>query len=484
MIKSYYKKCLLAVIAMLASVHGLAIDYWTVGKVQAVLSGGEETAQAGCVYVSAEAVEDATAIEGASSMMQTDPVMLSGSAGSSAINKVYYYYAKANEGYTFIGFASTATGSPSGSSLAESLTKTGDYYTYSAKAGAGWSSNTEQTAKVATRYAVFEKTGDSGEGNGEGEGDNDQDTATEAKVVSVTNQHDKNLVNASLTVNRGEDLESGDIVTHIYITFDHELKEITSMAAHRELASKVTIVNTTTDTKLEFNQYSCGVKGSDKHVLDMFLSTDSYINNEDYMGVYVVTLPAGVATTTNNLPTQAYTFTFTYGDDSGNNNTETANLDNFLGNWKQMVQNGEEVKDPATFSLEKIGDAYFMTNLYATNLQIPVSEANGKHYLANTENDTYSFASSDGKAVEVVFIDKDGKRQVYLDQFTLTSTAFSEPIVGGICYFEFTDESIPSALTAARELLKTQAIYDLLGHRKASPVKGINIVNGMKYMVR
>lgn len=480
----YFKKIILAVLASFAALPGMAIDYWTVGKVQAVLVGGEATEEAGSVFVSAEAVEEASDIAGVASTMQTEPVVLTGASGSSAINKTYYFYAKANPGYTFIGFASTATGSPSGSGLAEAMALTGDYYTYSAKAGAGWSANTAETAKVFARYAVFEKTGGEGTGDGDGDGDGDQDTATEAKVVSVTNQYGKNLVNAELTYVEGESADAGDMVTHIYITFDHELKEISTMAAHRELASKITLVNTTTGMSLNFNQYSCGVTGNDKHVLDMFLSTDSYINSKDYLGVYVVTVPAGVATTTNNLPTEAYTFSFKYVDGSGDSTPEAVVLDDYLGNWKQVVQAGEEVANPAAFTFEKVRDAYFITNLYATTLKLPLTMENGKYYLANTESDGCSFTSAAGNAVQVVFHENEGKKQIYLDQFTLQSAAFAEPVVGGVCYFEYTEDSIPTPITAVGREVKTQTVYDLQGRRLSSPVRGVSIVNGKKYIQR
>lgn len=468
-------------IAMLAALPGFAIDYWTIGKVQAVLSGGEETTQAGYVYVSAEAIEDASAIVGVDSLMLTDPVKLSGSAGSSAINKVYYFYAKANAGYTFVGFAATATGTPSGSGLADAMATVGDYYTYSAKAGAGWSGNTSETAKVLTRYAVFEKTDDIG--GGEEDDTNYEDTATEAKVVSVTNQHGKNLIDAVLTVNDGEDLESGDIVTHIYVTFDHELKDITTMAAHKELASKVSIVNTTEEMNLEFNQYSCDVKGNDKHILDLFLSTDSYINSSSFQGVYVVTLPAGLATTTNNLPTEAFTFTFTYGGEETDGLTPV-NFDDYLGNWKQKIPVGEEVENPAAFSFEKIGDSYYMTNLYATSLQIPISFEKGLYYFANTANDDYSFESVNGNSVKAMFSEQDGKKEIYLDQFSVQSVVFKNPISNGVCYFEYTEDSIPTAILGTNSQHGMQKVFDLQGRNMSAPVKGVNIVNGKKYLVK
>lgn len=317
MMKQYLRVFMLALLTMVAVLPGFAIDYWTVGKVQAVMLGGEETSQAGTVYVSAEAVEAESAIAGVPSMMQTEPVMLSGASGSSAINKEYFFYAKANAGYSFVGFASTATGTPSGTGAAESLPKVGDYYSYSAKAGAGWSSNTAESAKVLTRYAVFQKNADEEQGGDQGGNQEDADTATVARVVNVTNQHGKDLIDAVLTVNAGENFEDGDIVTHIYVIFDHELQEITTMAAHAALADAVSLVNNTTGQALYFNRYSCGVKSSDKHILDLFISTECYINNPDHQGVYTVSLPAGIATSTNGLPTEAYSFSFAYGSSSG-----------------------------------------------------------------------------------------------------------------------------------------------------------------------
>lgn len=481
--KIYFKKFLLAIVAMMAAMPSFAIDYWTVGKVQAVLLGGEASDAAGYVYVSSESIADASAIAGVTSAMQTDPVMLSGGGGTSAVNKEYFFYAKPNDGYKFVGFASTATGTPSGAGIAEGMAMVGDYYSYSAKSGAGYSSNTEQTAKVLTRYAVFEKiNGGEGEDGGEGDGDGDDDTATETKVVSVTNQFGKNLVDAVLTINKGENFEDGDMVTHIYITFDHELNEITSMAAHKALAQAVTIENTTTKEKLEFNQYSCGVKSGDKHVLDMFLSSECYINNEDYAGVYVVTLPAGVVSSTNGLPNEAYTFTFTYGD--GESHEEAVNLDDYLGNWQQVVDEDLSIDNPMAFTIEKSRNNYFVTNLYATTLRIPVETENGKYYLPNTQDDTYSFVSAEGNAVKVTFSEQNGKKQIFFNQFSILSDTFENPVLGGVCYFSYTSGSIPTAITDVKTQNDAQTVYDLQGRRLYAPGKGINIVHGKKYVVK
>lgn len=484
MSKNYVVRLCIAAIAVLMTMPGYAIDYWTVGKVQAVLAGGEETAAAGLIYVSAEPVENAEDIAPVPSMMQTNPVLLSGTAGSSAINKEYHFYAKANEGYTFVGFASTATSTPSGTGLAEGMATVGDYSYYTSKAGAGWSSNTEETAKVFTRYAVFQKN-DTGNDDNDNNGENggEQDTATVARVVSVTNQFGKNLVNAVLTVNEGGNFEDGDVVTHIYVTFDHELAPINGMAAHKALAQAVSLVNTTTGRVLEFNQYSCGLKGDDKTTLDLFLSTENYINSKDYKGVYMMTLPAAIDTTKSGIPTQAYRFTFTYGD-SYVEQEEPVNFDEYVGNWKQVSEQGETQENPGTFSFEKIGDAYYITNLYASTLQIPLSSSNGKFYFANTQDEHYQFVSATDERVEALFMSKNNQKEIYLGQFSLLSDRLAEPIVGGVCYFIPTTDPIPTGIDTVESRAGEQLVYDLQGRRLSAPVKGINIVNGKKLVIK
>ncbi len=133
------------------------IDYWTKATVVSVLKGGEATSASGLVYASSAAVESAAEIAGVAGTYTTEPEVLTGVAGSSAINKEWHYYASVLPGYDFLGFASTASGTPSGSGAVASLSQVGDYYHYTSKAGAGWSANTAETAKELKRYAVYEK---------------------------------------------------------------------------------------------------------------------------------------------------------------------------------------------------------------------------------------------------------------------------------------------------------------------------------------
>lgn len=158
MIKHFLKEgLLLLMVSMSMMTMAADIDYWTKGTAVTVLKGGATTPSAGMVYVSATAVADESEIAAEMGSYMADPVKLTGASGTAAVNKEWFFYAKANAGYKFIGFASSATGTPSGAGAVAGMTMVGSYYQYSAKSGAGWSSNTEATAKDVKRYAVFEK---------------------------------------------------------------------------------------------------------------------------------------------------------------------------------------------------------------------------------------------------------------------------------------------------------------------------------------
>lgn len=472
---SYAKRLLLAVLMGIAVMPAMAIDYWTIGKIQAVLVGGEETSEAGSVFVSAEQVASADEIIGQPSTMQTDPVMLTGSAGSSAVNKEYYFYAKANEGYKFLGFASSSTGEPSGAGAAENLSLVGDYYTYSSKAGAGWSGNTEETAKMLIRYAVYEKIG-GGDNPDVNPGEGGDDDATIVKVVSITNQYNQNLIGTTLVVNKGETFDAGDMVTHIYVTYDHELA---TTIGSKNIANSVEIINTTTGVKINLNQYSCGLM-NDKHKLDLFLSGDSYINNEDYQGVYSVKIPAGIASTATGIETEAYEFSFTYGNPDDVEPEEEVNLDDFVGNYITSGAAEGEIVNILAFQFEKVGEGYFITNMDGTATEIPLVKVDNGYAFANTTGDNYSFVSDSGDSVNAVFGVHKNTISISMEGFTFTVNG-KEPIVGGMCYYVTnTDTGINAAVNES----KSNVVYDMLGRKKMNATKGINIINGKKYLAK
>lgn len=132
------------------------IQYWTQGVATTVVDGKRD-AEAGWVYASDRLLAEAD-INAAKGEFKAEPMMLEGEIGTSAINAVWYYYAKPADGYEFKGFVSSISGVPSGNMAADQLSKVGDFYYCSAKAGSGYSANTQEKPKMAQRYAVFAKT--------------------------------------------------------------------------------------------------------------------------------------------------------------------------------------------------------------------------------------------------------------------------------------------------------------------------------------
>lgn len=474
------KKLFFAIIMMMAVMPMFAADgtSWSAGKIQTVLQGGEIDNAAGMVFASPVALTSEEEIAAVPGVYQADPVSLTGNLYGPDTNKEWFFYVKPNPGYKFIGFVSTATSNPSGSNLAEKLEMLGDFYKVSAKTGSPYKEYSQEDPKVLTRYAVFEKEG-TGTGNeNEDENENGDDPATEAKVLSITNQHGKNLIDAVLVANVGEEFADGDIVTHIYVTFDHELKNIPeASAAAATLAASVSLVNTTTGQKLGFNRYSCGVK--DKNILDLFISSEDFINNQDYQGVYVVTLPAGAATTTNGLPTEAYSFSFTYGDPNGGN-VETTDLDSYIGTYSTTNESNEPGFAEASFSFCKENGNYFITNLTGCPvLKIALVQNGDKFSFANTSNDDCSFTSFEGEAVAANFTKKNDKKAIYLEQYEIRSSN-AEPIVGGECYFVASStNAISNIKTAANN-----TTFNLVGQKVGSNAKGIIIRDGKKMMIK
>lgn len=472
------KKLFFAIIMMMAVMPMFAADgtSWSAGKIQTVLQGGEADNAAGMVFASPVALtseEDIAAVPG---VYQADPVSLTGNLYGPDTNKEWFFYVKPNPGYKFIGFVSTATSNPSGSNLAEKLEMLGDFYKVSAKTGSPYKEYSQEDPKILTRYAVFEKEGTGNEN--EDEDENGDDPATEAKVLSVTNQHGKNLIDAVLVANVGEEFADGDIVTHIYVTFDHDLKNIPeASAAAATLAASVSLVNTTTGQKLGFNRYSCGVKG--KNTLDLFISSEDFINNQDYQGIYVVTIPAGAATTTNGLPTEAYSFSFTYGDPNAVN-TNTVDLDSYIGTYNAINESNEPGFEEASFCFSKENGNYYITNLTGCpELKIALVQNGDKYSFANTSNDDCSFSSLEGGAVKAEFSEKNGKKAIHLEQYEISSTG-ADPIFGGECYF------VASATNAISNI-KTAAnntTYNLVGQKVNGNAKGIVIRDGKKMVIK
>lgn len=169
---NYGRAVVLALMAFCCSTASMAqdepeqkpvyIDVYTYGHLKAVMKGGTLTSEAGVVFASAEAVSSEADIHAVASESKSDVTKMTGEAGTSEVNRTYYFYAKANPGYKFLGFTSSISGTPSGSGVAKEETKVGDYYMYSAKIGTQYFPNTEDKPKAMVRYAIFEKSAPTG----------------------------------------------------------------------------------------------------------------------------------------------------------------------------------------------------------------------------------------------------------------------------------------------------------------------------------
>lgn len=321
--RNYLKRVFAALIVLMAAMPMFAdIEVWNIGKLQAVVDKVEDN-EAGKVFVSSVELTSEDQIAAVDGFYQTEPYMLTApSAYSQETRMTWYYYAKPNPGYEFKGFVSTKTGTPTATAL-DGLVKVGDFYQTSAKTSACGARPEDNPVPLA-RYAVFEKVASGGEGGEGGE----EPVLANIKAVGalypkvVAEGEDENttgiatyvnLVGANLVANGTESHLEGDEVTHIYVQFDDELATI-GMTGSKVLAEQVSLVNITTGQKINFNIYNCKVWDKDSKALDLMLSSEDYINNLDYQGVYEFKLPANAVKSAKGAVNDAYEFTFTYGD--------------------------------------------------------------------------------------------------------------------------------------------------------------------------
>lgn len=491
--KIYLKRVFAALVVFMAAMPMFAADVevWTAGKIQAVVDKVEDNV-AGKVYASVVELTSEADIAAVDGFFQAEPEYAYGNAYASTTGHRWYFYAKANPGYKFVGFASSKTGNPTGSNAADNLAKVGDYYTVSVAPAAPYKAYPQDAPKLSTRYAVFEKVSTGGEEGGEGGEDpiltNIKATgALYAKTVAVTEGENTtgvaqyvNLVGATLVANGTEDATQADQVTHIYVTFDDELANI-SMSASQVLSSQISLINTTNGKKINFNKYNCVVWSKDNKALDLMISSEDYINNLDYQGVYEFKLPAGVVKSAKGAVNDAYEFTFTYGDPEQAKEEVIIDLNDYLGVWKQKKDVGEQVENPASFNVEKVGDNFYVTNLYGDNaLSILIVNDNNNFTLAATSANGYSFGTMLGGAVEAKFTADGSTLAIMLEQFKYVAPG-KEAIIGGECYF--TRTSTTTGINTVESNLNNQ-MFDLQGRRVATPSKGLYIINGKKYIVK
>lgn len=496
MVKFYMKGLFIALMAMVSTVSAFAadVDVWTAGKIQAVVDK-EECNAAGMVYASVTELTSEADIAAVEGLFQAEPEHAFGNAYASTTGHTWYFYAKANPGYKFVGFASSKTGTPTGTNAADKLAMVGDFYTVAVKPAAPYKEYTKDAPKLSTRYAVFEKISEGGEGGEGGEtGPLPNFKAIGAlypKTVAVGEGNEKtgvtqyvNLVGANLTANGSGDFTQGDQVTHIYIQFDTELANIAeASSASKALASQVSLVNKTTGKVIAFNQYSCVLwsKDAEKKTLDLLISSEDYIINEDYQGEYEFKLPAGVVKSAKGAVNDAYEFTFTYGDPSQAKPEEIINLADYIGVWKQSREAGEVIENPGSFYLEKIGEEYYLTNIHeGKELQVLIINNENKFTLKATSSNGYSFGTTSGGDVDASFKDDNGTKAIFLGLYRYVAPGQAEPIIGGECGFKRTSTEIPTAIKNVENKNLKNQIFDLQGRRVVAPAKGLYIINGKK----
>lgn len=287
------------------------------------------------------------------------------------------------------------------------------------------------------------------------------------------------LIDAQLTPSTDAHPD-GDRVTVLYFWYDLPFATI-------DYTGGASVTNVTTSRPVTIA--SVGFKsGGDSHrndVIELRLSTESYIQSATYhQGVYQVTLPEGIATTADGRKSGGLTFTFTFGDPAEAYVPQTLNLDDYLGDYTVVVEDGEEsTGESFTFARESDG-SYCVTHLDGTELVIPVVSTGEKTYLSYTDAPEGAFMSLRGGDVEMLFQNYRGEHYIYLDQYALYP-ADGEPIIGGVINFKLETSVIDAiALPASQpDNLKTSN-YDLQGRRlnglPAGRSQSIYIRNGKK----
>ena len=222
-----------------------------------------------------------------------------------------------------------------------------------------------------------------------------------------------------------------DRVSVMYFWYDEQFASI-------DYKGGASVTNITTGVSMNIASVSFKT-GGDSHrndVIELRLSTADYIYSEElHQGVYEVVLPEGIATTANGLKSGGKTFRFTFGDPEQAYVPQELNLDNYLGDYKVVTEDGED-STGEFFTFTKTGNDYFVTNLCGSSLSIPVKASGNGLQLEMTEaRNGEAFMSLKGGNVNIMFSENEGKRYIYLDQYALYD-ANEELFVGGIIYFE------------------------------------------------
>lgn len=275
------------------------------------------------------------------------------------------------------------------------------------------------TYDLASQYTIYIRQGAAWFDDGTSEPDED---LTHVQLLDVTSQSGTPLDGAVLMFNGLGDMNDRETVTHIYL---HYAEELESAVKSANFPQYVTITNTTTGEVLSLNKYSCGLKsigGSDKSIVDIFLSSDNYINTAALQGVYTVEVQPGIAATANGKETVGCSFTFTYGNPEGDVPI-IVDLNDYVGNYESNGDTEADASDSQadTFTLLCHDDTYYVTLLDGNEMLIPILESEGNYSLQRTTSGRVTFSSATGQNVKMQFLEQDGTRYIYLEKCIMDS---------------------------------------------------------------
>ena len=284
------------------------------------------------------------------------------------------------------------------------------------------------------------------------------------------------LIGAQLTppVNNGDE---GDRVTYLYFWYPEEFSTLSYNGG-----ASITNITTGAPYEIASIEFKTGGDAYRKNVIQMRLSTTNFIHSDVYdQGVYEVVLPDSIAFTFDGMTNEGITFQFTYGDPDKAYHPEDVDLDAYIGDYRNLIDEEESQYQTESFHFDKIDGRYCVTNLCGSPLVIPVEAQGADFVLKFTENEAGdAFMGNAGNDVIIGFVKNTGKPYIYIDQYALYS-ASGNMIVGGITYYEQYDPQAISTIRTDRN--EGYAIYNLNGQLTAN-ASGLVIINGRKVFIK
>lgn len=283
------------------------------------------------------------------------------------------------------------------------------------------------------------------------------------------------LVGAQLVppVNNGD---GGDRITYLYFWYPEEF-----VALNYTGGASVVNLSNQRPYNIAAIEFKTGGDAYRNNVIQMRLSTENFIHSDVYdQGIYEVVLPAGIARTADGMLNEGFSFQFTYGDPDKAYHPEEVNLDAYLGNYRNVREEGETLETEETFEFQKVDGKYYVTALCGSPLQIQV-EANADSFVLKfAENsDGDAFMSYAGGDVVANFAQQGGKSYIFIDQYALYF-ANGQMLVGGATYYE---QYTTSGIQTLHEEASHATTFNLNGQR-TDGTKGFVVGKRIKAFVK